>query len=69
MFHPYNLLAGIIFGGIGFGALAYGKKLSLWQPVVIGIAMMVYPYFITNVLLNWLIGVALCVLLWFYHDE
>lgn len=69
MFHPYNLLAGILFGGIGFGALAYGKRLELWQPVVIGIVMMVYPLFVTNVILNWAIGIGLCVLLWFFHDE
>lgn len=69
MFHPYNLLAGILFGGIGFGALAYGKRLELWQPVVIGIALMAYPLFVTIVWLNWAIGIGLCTLLWFFHDE
>ena len=69
MFHPYNLLAGILFGGIGFGAFAYGKRLELWQPIAIGIVMMSYSMFVTNIWLNWSIGAALCVLLWFFHDE
>ena len=32
-FDPYNILAGFIFGTLGFGAVTYGKKLELWQPV------------------------------------
>ena len=69
MFQPYNILAGIVFGGLGMGAFIYGKKLELWQPIVIGLALMVYPYFCPNVWLTWGIGIGLCVLLWFYHDE
>jgi hypothetical protein len=29
---PYNLLAGFIFGTLGWGAFAYGRRLDLWQP-------------------------------------
>lgn len=68
-FNPYNLLAGLIFGTIGWGAFMYGKKLELWQPRAIGVAMMVYPYLIGNAWLLWGVGVGLMVLLWFYHDE
>jgi hypothetical protein len=66
---PYNILAGFIFGTLGWGASRYGKRLELWQPRVIGITLMIYPYLFTN---NWLlfgIGVSLLVLLWFYHDQ
>jgi hypothetical protein len=45
----YTILAGIIFGTIGMGAFSYGKKLELWQPRVIGVALMVYPYLVYNV--------------------
>ncbi|MEN9974715.1 MAG: hypothetical protein RLZZ282_721 [Verrucomicrobiota bacterium] len=68
-FNPYNLLAGLIFGTIGWGAFAYGKRLDLWQPRAIGIALMVYPYVFSNAWLLWGVGVALMVLLWFYHTE
>ncbi len=68
-FSPYNLLAGFIFGMIGWGAFSYGRKLELWQPKSIGLGLMIYPYFIGNRYLLWLVGVGLLVLLWFYHDE
>lgn len=68
-FDPYSLLATIIFSTLGFGALAYGRKLGLWQPSAIGVAMMAYSYFVPNAWVNWLVGIGLCVLLWFYHYE
>lgn len=69
MFEPYNLLAGLIFGLIGFGAWRYGRSLELWKPIAIGLALMIYPYFTPNAWLTWGVGGALVVLLWFHHDE
>ena len=68
-FNPYNLLAGLVFGTIGWGAFSYGKRLDLWQPRAIGVALMVYPYLIGNAWLLWTVGCGLMLLLWFYHDE
>jgi len=68
-FNAYNLLAGLVFGTLGWGAWSYGKKLELWQPRAIGVTMMVYPYLIYNAWLLWIVGVGLLVLLWFYHSE
>ena len=68
-FNPYNLLAGFIFGTIGWGSFSYGRRLDLWQPRAIGIALMIYPYFISNDWLLWSAGIGLLVLLWFYHHE
>ena len=69
MFNPYNLLAGFIFGTIGFGAWRYGRTLERWKPVAIGIALMIYPYFFSNPWALWGIGVGLIVTLCFHHDE
>lgn len=67
--NPFSILAGLIFSTLGLGAFSYGKKLDLWQPRVIGLALLVYPYFTSNEWLLWGIGVGLLVLLWFYHHE
>ncbi|MFT4177000.1 MAG: hypothetical protein QM627_10130 [Luteolibacter sp.] len=68
-FNPYNLLAGLVFGTIGLASVNYGRKLDLWKPVGIGLLLIAYPYFVSNVWLMWGIGVGLLVLLWFHHDE
>ena len=65
----YTILAGIIFGTLGMGAFQDGRKLDLWQPRVIGVALMVYPYLVSQLWALWGIGVGLLVLLWFYHHE
>lgn len=68
-FNAYNLLAGIVFGIIGMGSLSYGRKLELWKPQAIGLALMAYPYFFSNVWLTWIVGVVLVIILWYHHDE
>jgi hypothetical protein len=67
--NPYNILAGFIFGTIGWGAFTYGRRLDLWQPKLIGLGLMAYPYLFTNAWLLWGIGVGLIVTLWFHHDQ
>ena len=53
------LLWGVIFGSIGLGFFLYGKKQGAVVPLAVGLALMVYPYFVTNTLLIVGIGVAL----------
>ena len=43
-----NLIGGFVFGSIGFVAFIYGNRINLWKPMFLGIALMVYPYFISN---------------------
>ena len=43
-----NLIGGLVFGSIGFIAFIYGKRMNLWKPMFLGIALMIYPYFISN---------------------
>ena len=63
-----SLFAGVIFGGIGFGAFIYGKKQSSFKCMVIGIILMAYPYFIANVFALYLIGVLLTLSLFLFPD-
>jgi hypothetical protein len=49
----------LLFSSIGLGFFIYGKKQRAVVPLVCGIALMVYPYFISNVMLLVGIGVVL----------
>jgi hypothetical protein len=51
-----NLIGGCVFGSIGFVAFIYGKRMNLWKPMFLGIALMVYPYFVSNDLIMIAIG-------------
>ena len=70
MFGMQAIIAGLFFGAIGFGAFSYGRKMSYWKPLAIGLALMTYPYFVAgNNYLLWGIGAGLLALLWRHHDE
>ena len=53
------LLWGVLFGSVGFGFFLYGKKQKAIVPLVCGMALMVFPYFVSNTVLLVVIGVAL----------
>ena len=54
-----TLLWGLLFGSIGVGFFIYGKRQQMIVPLVCGVALMVYPYFVANAWLLLLIGIAL----------
>jgi hypothetical protein len=62
---PSLLLWGVLFGSLGFGYFLYGKKQKAIVPMLCGFALMVFPYFIENVLLLVLIGIALAAIPFF----
>lgn len=55
-----SLVAGLIFGSIGLWVLGHGRKNANNRNVVIGLVLMMYPYFVSGALLTWGIGFALC---------
>ena len=52
-----NLIGGLLFGSIGFVAFIYGKRMNLWKPMLLGLALMGYPYFISDDMTMIAIGV------------
>ena len=67
-FNLANFIAWTIFGGIGFIAFVYGKKERNFKPLVIGIVLMAYPYFVANTVVLYAVGIALCAALYFWRD-
>jgi hypothetical protein len=55
-----QLFWGLIFGSIGLGFFVYGRKQRAVIPLVCGVTLMVYPYFVSNTILMVLIGALLC---------
>lgn len=54
-----TLLWGVLFGSIGLGFFVYGRKQRAIVPLVCGLALMVFPYFVSGVAWLVLIGMAL----------
>lgn len=53
------LLWGVLFGSIGLGFFVYGRKQRRVVPLVCGLALMFFPYFVSNIVLLVIVGIAL----------
>lgn len=68
-FSASSLLAGFIFGVIGLSILRYGRRKADNRLVVVGLVMMIYPYFTRGVWADWGVGLGLCVLGFYLKDH
>lgn len=64
-----TIMAGIIFGIAGYYLFRRGKKESNMAHLLIGLTLMIYPYFITKAVWVWLLGVVLLWLAYFYRNN
>lgn len=62
-----ELLWGVLFGSVGFGFFLYGKKQRMVVPLISGLALMVYPYFMPNAIALVLIGLVLIAIPYFFR--
>ena len=60
-----GLLWGVVFSSFGFGFFIYGKKQKASVPFACGIALMLYPYFVTNTIILVLVGLVLVMIPYF----
>lgn len=67
-FDMANLIAGSIFGSIGFVAFVYGKRMNLWKMMFCGLALMIYPYFVENMSILYGVGGVGTAALFFLRD-
>ena len=63
-----KIVAYILFGGVGFVAFTYGKKIGSWRALAIGIALMGYPYFVSATATIYWIGAILTLMLFLWRD-
>jgi hypothetical protein len=62
-----ELLWGVLFGSVGLGFFLYGKKQMMIVPLLCGLALMVYPYFMPNAVMLVLIGLVLVAIPYFFR--
>ena len=60
-----TLMVSILFGSIGVGYFIYGKKQQQFIPLFTGIALCVYPYFMSNGYAMVVVGIILTAVPWF----
>jgi hypothetical protein len=61
---PGLLFLSLITSGIGFVLFVYGKKQERMPQLLGGIVMMVYPYFVSTLALNLLVGAGIVAAVW-----
>jgi hypothetical protein len=59
-----SLIFSILFGSIGMGYFVYGKKQQAAIPLITGIVLCIFPYFVSNVYIMVLVGIVLTILPW-----
>lgn len=64
----FRIAACGIFNAIGFVAFIYGKRNTLWRTMIIGITLMVFPYFLSDILAIFLIGTVLSAALYVWRE-
>lgn len=57
---PAYIFGSILFGLIGYAAFRRGRKAERPELTWAGVALMVYPYGVSQTWLLWLVGCALC---------
>ena len=56
-----GLFLGLLFGAVGTGYVVYGKRQHSALFLLVGFALIVYPYFIASAFLTVLVGLGLAV--------
>jgi predicted membrane protein len=60
-----GLLWGVLFGSIGLGFFVYGRRQRAVVPLLCGIALLVFPYFVSNTYILVGCGIALIAIPYF----
>jgi hypothetical protein len=59
------IFLGLLFGCIGFGYFLYGKNQRAPVALVCGVALMIFPYFVSNTVVLVIVGVVLMAIPYF----
>jgi hypothetical protein len=60
-----SLIGNFLFGAIGFVAFVHGKRMHMWKLMIGGLVLMIFPYFVADTVLMYLIGTTATATLFF----
>jgi hypothetical protein len=63
------MIFSVLFGAIGVGYFIYGKKQQELIPLIAGIGLCVFPYFITNSYAMVIVGAILTAAPWLLRES
>jgi hypothetical protein len=63
-----SLVWNVLFGAVGAGYALYGKKQQEPIPLLCGVGLMVFPYFVSSTILLVLIGAILMAIPFLFRD-
>lgn len=63
-FDPGSLFLSLIVSGVGFVLFVYGKKQGRWPQLAGGLALMVYPYFVSTLTATLVVGGGIIAAVW-----
>jgi hypothetical protein len=61
---PNALLVALLWGSVGLGVFVYGRKQGRLPHMLAGVALMAYPYFVSNWVVSAAIGGGITLVLW-----
>jgi multisubunit Na+/H+ antiporter MnhC subunit len=61
---PTLLFLSLITSGLGLVLFVYGKKQERWPQLAGGVALMIYPYFVSTVTGTLVIGAGIVAAVW-----
>ena len=64
-----SLLWATVFGVVGLAYFVYEKKQHLFVPLLCGMGLMTFPYFISNAIILFVVGLGLSAVPYFFRDS
>jgi len=61
---PGSLITSLLVSSVGFVIFEYGRRMRRPPQIGVGLVLLIYPYFVTNVFAMLGIAAVLLVLLW-----
>ena len=63
-----SILAMVVFGAVGTGYFVYGKKQGKLSALLAGIALCIFPYFVSDFFVQLAIGTVLLAVPFLFRD-